>query len=194
MGRASQKKKKRRQKAAVPTQARALIHTPTKGAFWHKLLTPLGLLVSTVGFVGAVIGIGLAARDAWRAPEIHASPGEYENPFELRFSLYNPSTLFRMSEMRFTCELPQVLLGNENYFGGGQMNQTKLIASLEPGHTIEYRCPFNSSFYLGPTPYLYAVAQIKVDFKTLWKKRETTSEAFTWSASTKRWIEGAWVN
>jgi hypothetical protein len=191
MGRRSRQRKQRPPKGEPPKQPRSKLPTQETKGLWHRVLESSGRLSTIVGTVAALIAIFLAVRDALREPEIRAAEGYIDNPFDSRFSLHNPSLLFRMSDMRFTCEVP------EARFEGGSLSQidfrqAELLASVDHGHAIAYRCPFKTFF--GDRSIDAVWVRITVDFKTIGISRKSVSEDFTWTSRTKRWTEGTVIN
>jgi hypothetical protein len=185
MGKAS-KKKRRHHRKAIPKQAQSAPRVRETKAPWHTVLEVLG-------GIAALTALALAAHDALREPEIHASAAEAENPLELRFSLLNPSLFFRMGEMRFICEMDNVRYESDASVNSMDFDESDLIASIEPGRKIEYSCSFNQAFHV-PNSVISTKVRIIVNFKTLGASRKSISEDFTWTARSKHWTEGTIVN
>ena len=159
----------------------------TEKTLWEKTR-------GTLSSIGAIIGILGFTVAAFRGPEIHAHPGIIENPFELRFSLHNPSWILSIKEMRFTCSAKDVRLTGNTAVVGLNLVESGLTAAMRPGETKEYACPFNR-FLSGPDKAIISARiTIAVSFKTLWYNRAKESEQFSWNVRSKQWIEGDVIN
>jgi hypothetical protein len=150
-------------------------------SWWHQVEFTVSLFVGTVVICGWIY-------DALREPEIHPSTAQLADPFELPFSLHNPSFFFSMSGIEMSCGLYSV----RNFSNGGAANLSIMTgaggALLKPGATKQYTCPVKRFFDLGQVAT--ADIEIRVIFKTLSFARSAKSDHFNWTAKTGQWTEG----
>ena len=148
----------------------------------HQLEFAVSLLVGLAAIVGWIY-------DALRQPEIHASTAQLADPFELPFSLHNPSFFFDMKRIGLSCSLYDV----RNFQQSGATAITLVDASssgatVAAGATKQYICPLKRFISLGQIAT--ADIRINVKFYTLGFARSGTSDHFTWTARTGQWTEG----
>ena len=164
---------------------------PPKSAWEEMRDHPLAW---ALGLIAALIAVGAPIHDALQKPAIHVHAGAVADPFELAFSLHNPSWLFPMKDTQFVCVDKKVILAGNNQFLNNNFEQSNLSVDIGPGRTIEYTCPFNHMIGHAGMPTLLAQIAIDTTFKTLGITRKTQSELFTWTAQSQQWIEGDVVN
>jgi hypothetical protein len=152
----------------------------------HQIEFAVSLLVGVVAIAGWIY-------DAVREPEIHPHSGNVENPFELRFSLHNPSFVFWMKNMQFTCIGEKIVLAGNNIFTNGTFDENLNIA-VRPQQTVEYSCPFDRFIGHKNLPTTQAQISIGVSFRTLWFERRAISDHFSWTDQSHEWIEGEIIN
>jgi hypothetical protein len=185
------RKPKLKKQSQPPSQNPHQLPTPHQKTRWerirdHPVFWGLGLLA-------ALIAVGAPAYEAFREPEIHAHSGVIQNPFELRFSLRNPSFIFLIKNMNFTCFGEKIILANNIRFENVAFSEN-IHVSVRPGQTVEYTCPFDRLVGHPNLPTLSAQIAIGVNFKTLWFQRTTASDHFTWTAQSQQWVEGEIIN
>jgi len=96
-----------------------------------------------------------------------------------------------MKDMDFYCDMDLVRYNTGETIANIDLHQ-KLIAAIGPEQTIEYQCPF-AHFFLN-RDIATAHVQITVRYKTLWFRRRSSSDDFTWTVATKHWDEGTHIN
>jgi len=147
----------------------------------------------SLGLLAALIAVGTSARDAFREPEIHAHAGAVLSPFELHFSLHNPSWILWMKEMDIHCSDKNIIFSNGTRLANNIVSQN-LSINLPPGKTVEYTCPISRAIVVSGAQIVVAQVAISADFKTPAFARKHESDLFTWTAQSKQWVEGDIIN
>ena len=147
-----------------------------------------------MGLVAALLAILTPLHDALQKPEIHGHAGTVAQPFELRFSLRNPSWLLSMDDMEFKCVLPKLLTDGDTELLDTTLAEAGVSATISPGGTIEYNCPVARILKFPRQNITFAQVRITTHFKTLGVARAARSELFTWTTQSQQWIEGDIVN
>ena len=91
--------------------------------------------------------------------------------------------------MRIQCGLQDIITENYIRVAGLRVQVRNQNASIPPGETIQYICPFDK-FFLGKGEVRTAEIILLAEFKTLGMERNTDSEIFNWSHISHQWIEG----
>jgi hypothetical protein len=158
---------------------------------WRRTLEQF---VTTLGAVAAIIGISDTTYESLRKPEIHVPPALAADPFALRISLHNPSRWFAMKDMHYKCTGKRIVFLSGTWLESMTLDDQVVSPNIEPGHTLEYRCPFDRVIMHPGDPVVFAQLTVLVYFKTGIFDRDAISEDFTWSAESPQWTEGELVN
>ena len=189
-------KRKKRPLAGVPARS-AKTQAALNPSFFRRTLTWItsNLLVVGAGAVASAIGIYQFVLPEFSEPEIHEIIAYGDNPFALHFSTKNPSRIFRMRDVTFGCQLIFAKYENGSMLTDDFFVGHSLLTEIEPGETVEYRCPVDDFLVLHTRP-------VSAELKVVGRYRsgaypvEHTFESplFSWNTDSKRWVEGRRVN
>lgn len=155
-------------------------------------------IVAFLGALGTIAGLILFAdwvRTLWlqTIPEITVDQSETFTPFSSYFELYNSSDRFDMHEVHWACVIVAAETTFHGFFLGNLIPEgsTPIIRS----HTrANYRCRAGQFGLTQPSQIRYVTIQIFVYFNTLGLGHGETSDFFTWTPTTRKWIRGTFVN
>jgi len=117
---------------------------------------------------------------------------QIDDPFFVRFSLHNPSSIFPMTDMQIKCVLLRVELEYNMTLVGIPINDGT-VANIQPGKTAEYSCPIHKAIDdIGQI--VQTTIKIESTFKTLGYERTTSSEEFNWNMISRQWTKGEIIN
>ena len=153
-------------------------------------INPVGRLL---GALSVAIAIGTATFQVVAAPSIHPNQGQVGDPFDLEFSIHNPSWMFEVSEMHLTCILHKLAFHNGPNIYDNTIEQGALSVGIPRSGTILYNCPFHK-FMIFARPIDEAVVSISGSYKTYGATRHLASETFNWSSQSHEWTEGRRIN
>lgn len=144
------------------------------------------------GLLATILALCYPILDALHEPEIYHPTAQIDDPFFVRFSLHNPSSIFPMTNMRIKCVLLRVQLENNMSLVGIPIDDGT-VSDIQPGQTVEYACPIHKAIDdIGQI--VQTTIQIESTFKTLGYERITDSELFNWNMISRQWIKGEIIN
>jgi hypothetical protein len=146
-----------------------------------------------LGAVATILTLGGIAYQVIQEPSVHPNVGQVDDPFALRFRIYNSSYLFSADDVRLTCVLNHVADSNGIAFEEIQLMPDGVYRSLGRNKSMQYGCPFYGSIS-NDRPIIEAEVSVSVKFKTLGFERHTVSEHFYWSKRSRAWTEGELVD
>jgi hypothetical protein len=173
--------------AERPSGIREKISTMIHQTFLRKVQP----IIAVFGVLATFFGIYYPISDALREPEIQHSVAQIDDPFSVRFSLHNPSVIFQMTGMRFTCVLLNIKRAEIPNLEGISVDDG-IPATILAGKTIEYECPIEKALELDQV--VQATIRIDATFRTFGYERTTQSEFFNWDIVTRQWTKGKIIN
>lgn len=155
----------------------------------HRSTKLLGGLIT---FFVTFFALSSPISDVFREPDIQHSTAQVDDPFDVHFSLHNPSSILPMTDMRINCVLEKIRL-EYNFSLVGIPIDDGVVTSIPAGNTIEYKCPVHKAFD-DTGPIVHAKIKINATFRTLGYKRSIESELFNWDFVSRQWIKGEIIN
>jgi hypothetical protein len=162
----------------------------------NRFLSFVQYIIKVAVFLGAVGG----AAKTWEwgvnevsEPEIHANSGQVGDPFALRFSVRNASSIFALTDVRITCHILNLRTNHQNRVENVVIAIEAPFTSVPPGASVQYNCPFRNAIRI-PDEILIAQVSIEVENTLAGIKRTKMSGPMTWTAQSGQWIEGQLVN
>ncbi len=171
----------------LPLAGRGRLSLPAKSA----AVVAGSVVVAALGIAGNALGIWGKFWPA--APEVHVQDYETNKPFRVRFSIKNPSVLFDMHRVEFSCHLDNVRYVDDH--GGAQSIvtvSTDKVSTIEASQEVLYRCTYDNFIQL-PWDIESAQIAIVVEYQTMHSKRKSATH-FSWEKESRRWIPGRLVN
>ncbi len=155
------------------------------------LAHPFVALISLFAALGAIAEFVIPQ---FYGPEIYQSAASADDPFALHFKVHNPSKLFGMHAVDFACWADDVKWSTGAHATDNTFAGFAPITDIDPGQTVEYRCPFEDAVKLGGT-ITSASVKVSGSFLSLWIWRRTfQSPEFNWDRASRQWNEGKQIN
>jgi hypothetical protein len=191
----ARRRKKQVAESVPPLERQEICHQSTPAWFGRKMKTIGEVVAIVLTIILGPIGI----HDTFfQKPQIHAQTAQISAPFSLYFSLHNPSWVLDMNNVRIQCGINDVMYDANGRIAGFTLRAHPINLnqniSVPPGETIQYICPFDKAFELGPERIRTAQIQLQTQFSTLGIERNTHSEVFNWDHISRQWTEGVIVN
>jgi hypothetical protein len=158
-------------------------------------------IVSVIGLIASLLGIGAVVHDACLGPEIssdlNADPSE---PFAFPFIVKNNSAWFSMYDAEMNCGIEKITMTNNRFLEGISVAPIK-HATIGPGEIVNFRCvaagvPGWNLIPAKPGDILDAHINIIVKYTTLGFSRASSPTEFTWltSGTPHHWIKGKLIS
>jgi hypothetical protein len=126
-------------------------------------------------------------------PEIHASPGQVNSPFDLRFLVQNKSWLLTVTDFDLLCRIDHIKTANNNTFSNNTVKVQGDSFEVPPSEHANYNCPFENSFKIDDQ-IIFAQITIYGSYKMIGFTRTSNSKTLTWSQRSGVWYEGELIN
>lgn len=160
--------------------------------------------VINTSFFGLFLLVLSAWADIWQvssvlplSPELNVQSAQIDDPFSIRFSVFNPSRLFAQKEVFFSCRLDDVRANAND--SGFRIRDVVVAAApqelpiIDPGKTAHFVCPLRE-FILFTQPIDFARVSAVVNYRTLGNTRDAVTEEFNWDNKSRQWVKGALIN
>jgi hypothetical protein len=134
-----------------------------------------------------VIAVG-AVRNELLGPRIHAVPRRNDDPFTIRFAVFNPAFTLTFRDLDMTC-LPLRIEGHGKdgraWNAAGQPFPLNVNVDLGPRMAYEYTCPIKSK--ASPEAVNRVEAQIATRYTRFGHRAQATPATLDWDSASRAW-------
>ncbi|HWF63552.1 MAG TPA: hypothetical protein VN685_02950 [Rhizomicrobium sp.] len=137
----------------------------------------------------AVIAVAAGAvRNELLGPRIHAVPRRNDDPFTIRFAVFNPAFTLTFRDIDMTC-LPRRIEGHGKdgraWDAAGQPFPLNVSIDLAPRMAYEYTCPIKSS--ASPQQVSRVEVQIITRYTRFGHRAQAKPVTLDWDSASRAW-------
>ena len=138
--------------------------------------------------IAVLVMLAGAVRNELLGPRIRAFPIRTDDPFTIRFGIFNPAFTLTFRDIDMTC-LPLRIEGHGKdgraWDATGQPFPLNVSVDLGPRMAYEYTCPIKSS--AAPGRVTHVEAKIAIRYTRFGHRAQSMSGALDWDSGTRAW-------
>lgn len=121
--------------------------------------------------------------DLVRQPEIGIQPVQTDEPYQLFFSLRNPSRWFAVKDADLNCRF---IVSRGRHFDVRNIESSTGVYEISPKKTLQVQCRELAV----DVDYQVITLEVSLDYRTMWLERESDPVQFNWNSVSRQWIKG----